>query len=951
MTTDGNPGAQLKSHSLRGLVIALCVTTGVLIALIFTVLLVSAVSLRNQNSRAGRVSDLLIASSTVERSVVDLETGLRGYLITQDPSFLAPYNQARAHLPTRLASLRRLAEGDKEHRQVDSISGAINAYISNYAAPLIATHGRLSRQGVISATTRDRQLVNSLRSQFSTLNDTELALLSSRRSRSEAESNHAITAAAVGLGASVILLVTLAIYLVFRFLTPARTVANAAQQLAAGDLSARVPEVGLGEMATLARSFNAMAAELENRNRDLTLAHRQLAQALAEAREASAMKSNFLANMSHEIRTPLGGVIGMLDLLAETDLTAEQHEYVLVARSSGEALLGVVGDVLDIGRIEAGHLELERREFDVCELVEGTCEMFAASAREKGIELQSFVHDDVPAVVVGDRMRVGQILANLISNGVKFTPTGGVVVEVTSIALDEDKADLRFEVRDSGIGIEPERIAHLFESFTQADTGATRAYGGTGLGLTLARELTRMMGGTITADSQPGNGSKFGFVIPFEIARRSAPQPQDEQELRGLHVLVVDDDEANRRIFEAYASSWGMRPEVSAGAPSALAKLEQAAERGDPFDVALLDHHMPERSGLELARDIGDTPALRNTQLILMTSAGEAPGQDTSEAIGYVLSKPVRQSRLLDAIGTVMAGRVWQCEREPVGIDGEVRERQFGDAQLIGDTDGGVDDGRTDDADGRAQPPAHAVTHSSKILVAEDQSVNWMMVERLLANRGYSVTNAVNGREVLEMLEREDYDLVLMDCQMPVLDGYAATREVRRREAASGGRHTPIVAMTANAMKGDRELCLAAGMDDYLAKPITGAAIDHVLARWLAAEAPTQALDPDRMQELRVLFPGDESSELFEQLRSEVDGQLERIAAALGSQDVAEAREAAHRILSSARMIGASGLVEAASALQACPEGNVSRAREVEDHLRETWSGVLPALEAELLLK
>ena len=935
----------MKNNSLRGLVIALCVTTGVLIALIFTVLLISAISLRNENSREGRSSDLLVASLTVERSVVDLETGVRGYLITQDSSFLSPYNAARARLPGQLGGLRRLAEGANERGQVNRISAGINAYVTQYAAPLIATGGSLSRQHAVAAVARSRQLVNALQSRFTTLNDTELALLDASRSSAVAESNHAITAAAVGLGASVILLVTLGVYLVFRFLTPARTVANAAQQLAGGDLSARVPEVGLGEMATLARSFNAMAAELENRNRDLTLAHKQLAHALAEAREASVMKSNFLANMSHEIRTPLGGVIGMMDLLAETQLSSEQGEYVSVARSSGEALLGVVGDVLDIARIEAGNLELERREFDVWELVEGACDMFAASAVEKGLQLQSFIHDDVPAVVVGDRVRVGQILANLISNGVKFTATGGVVVEVAAVALGEEKSDVRFEVRDSGIGIEPERIPHLFEPFTQADSGATRAYGGTGLGLTIARELTQMMGGSIAAESAPGKGSRFGFVIPFEVARQRSGEGAEEQHLRGLHVLVVDDDEASRRIFEAYAYSWGMRPEVAPGAGVALVKLEQAAERGDPFDVALLDDDMPDGSGLDLARDISDAAGLRNTQVILFTSAGEAASEDSDDAVGYVLSKPVRQSRLLDAISIVMADRVWQHDRPTV-------DAQAGAPRLVGSEPIGVaGNGSSDDGSPLPAAPILAAANASRILVAEDQSVNWMMVERLLAKRGYSVTNAVNGREVLELLEREDYDLVLMDCQMPVLDGYAATREVRRREAASGGRHTPIVAMTAHAMEGDREQCLAAGMDDYLAKPITSAGIDHVLGRWLAAGEPARILDPDRMKELRVLFPGDESGELLEQLRSEVDAQLDRIAGALGSEDFAEAREAAHRILSSARMIGAAGLVDAASALQACPEGNVSRAREAEELLRERWAGVLPALEEELLLK
>lgn len=912
----GKFGGKSGNRSLTGLVVGLCGGTAVLVAAMFTILLVSVSDLRQEDASARRASDLLAQSIAVERSTVDLETGLRGYLITQDVSFLSPYQQARARLPGQLASLRSLVETDDERRQVDAINFSIMHYVESYAVPLIAQHGSLGRRQELRATSQGRHLIDALRNRFSALARSELAIRDRGRADSNAQSNRSIVIAAAGLAVSVLLLVGLGIYLVRGFLWPARAVARAAGRLAAGELETRVPEVGMGEVATLSRSFNAMAAQLQERDRQLSGARAQLEEALEEARAASAMKSNFLANISHEIRTPLNGVIGMMDLLSETKLAAEQAEYVSVARSSGEALMSVVNDVLDIAKIEAGRLELEHRDFDLHDVVEASCDMVAATAVSKGLELQSFVHDDVPAIVRGDRMRVSQILANLLSNAVKFTAQGEVVVEARAAGEPGQTAEVRFEVRDTGIGIEPEGIAQLFEPFTQAEAGTTRTFGGTGLGLTIVRELARMMGGSVDVQSEPSQGSTFACTIPFEISEAEPHRPVAKDELRGLHVLIVDDNATNRRIFEAYAASWGMRPALARGGSSAMGKLEQGAERGDPFDVVLLDLNMPGQSGLDLAREITASPALARTRLILLTSSGQTVADDPTTGISYVLSKPVRQSRLLDAIGSVMAGQMRPAEA----------------------------------ADGDGRRPRPAQTRGKRILVAEDQSVNWMLVERLLANRGHTAANAINGRQALEMLEAESYDLVLMDCQMPLLDGYATTRALRRHESDRSEPRTPVVAMTANAMEGDRDLCIAAGMDDYLAKPITSAAIDEVLERWLPHQPafPPDALDPSRVAELRNLFPGDETAEMFDQLRQEVDNQLERLESALHSGDAGEAAEAAHRILSSARMVGASGLAQSALEMHDAASQDIERARRLQHELEEHWQSVASALQAEL---
>jgi two-component system, sensor histidine kinase and response regulator len=635
---------------------------------------------------------------------------------------------------------------------------------------------------------------------------------------------------------------------------------------------------------------------------------------LAAATEASEMKSNFVANMSHEIRTPLNGVVGMMNLLADTALTAEQREYVDVARSSSDALMTVINDILDVAKIEAGRLEIERRDFDLHELVEASCDMVAATAVAKGLELQSFVHEDVPRAVRGDRMRVGQVLANLVSNAVKFTAEGEVVVEVSLARRAGEGPVVRFEVRDTGIGIAPDRISRLFDAFTQADVGTTRQFGGTGLGLTISLELTRLMGGRIEADSELGRGSRFSFEIPFAAAEAEVRARVPTSELRGLHVLVVDDNATNRRIFEAYASAWGMRPEVARDASDGFAALQAAAQRGDPYDVALLDFNMPDENGVELARRITATETLHRTRLILLTSSGQIAADDPSTGIGSHLTKPVRQSRLLDAISSVMA----------TDASGKVH---------------------TMPPPGSETPRPTPGRTGRRILVAEDQQVNWMLVERMLSKRGEVAFNAPDGHRALEMIASGDYDLVLMDCQMPGLDGYDTAREIRRREAGGHGTRIPIIAMTANAMLGDRELCLEAGMDDYIPKPISLDVLNQTLDRWLPSGEPAACgLDRERLAELRSIFPGGELKVMLTDLAVAIASDLEQIESAASEGDVAALAAAAHRLKNSAGTIGATGLAEAAAHLDRHANNGAVQA------LFDEWEATRPAIDRELSL-
>ncbi len=691
-----------------------------------------------------------------------------------------------------------------------------------------------------------------------------------------------------------------------------------------------------------------MEDELRRTNSLLEEAIEKANEMALKAELASKAKSIFLANMSHEIRTPLNAVIGMTALLLDTQLTEQQRHYAQVIKSSGEALLDLINDILDYSKIEAGKLELESTDFDLEELLDDTVIAFSPKAQEKGLELIYGIDPDVPLNLKGDPVRLRQILNNLISNAIKFTHKGEVSIRVTTIdpgrqelvrlkgdlgLADNRSVPIRFTVRDTGIGIPADKIRIIFDKFTQVDTSTTRRYGGTGLGLAISKQLVELMGGKIGVESAPGQGSVFWFTAFFEWPKGAQEvKSSGIHDLKNVRALVVDDNATSLELLVTRLSSWGMRPSGALDGPSALKLLYKAYYEGDPFLIAIIDTEMPGMDGIGLAKAIQGDPHLKDLKIILTTPLGVTLNKGLSDFVfSAYLPKPIRYRELLKTIVRILKG-------------GEAQDFDTKEVE-------------------KDREALDFYNNKVRILLAEDNLVNQEVALAVLQKLGVLVDVVSNGKEALEAVMNKEYDLVLMDVQMPEMDGLEATKRIREWESGKDS-HIPIIAMTAHAMEGDREMCLKAGMDEHISKPFTPKALSRLIGKWLRqtakshikAEAlsPLERLEPTvwDKQGLLARLMGDQelARKIIKTFISDFSKQLEMLKRYLEARDISGAQRQAHTLKGAAANVGAEKIRAIATTMENMAKaGDLEGMKKYLNHLAVSFDEFKATCEGDIL--
>jgi CheY-like chemotaxis protein/two-component sensor histidine kinase len=605
-------------------------------------------------------------------------------------------------------------------------------------------------------------------------------------------------------------------------------------------------------------------------------------------------------------------------------VTEKQRRFTETIRLSGQTLLAVINDILDFSKIESGKLELETVDFNLRETIEDIVGILADMAQRKSIELICNIHPDVPLSVKGDPGRLGQILTNLVSNAIKFTEKGEIEVKVTAAPAESDMVKLQFEIRDTGVGISPDARRRIFDAFAQEDESTTRKYGGTGLGLAIAKQLSEMMGGAIGVESEPGRGSRFWFTITLKRRRRAeGVSPAQFNDLRGIRILIVDDNSTNRSILHDQITAWGMSNGSAENGQKALELLRAAAKQGKPYDLAVVDMNMPGMNGIELARAIKKDPVIASVRLIMLTSVGYLGDYEEALNSGFLsyLSKPVRQSQLYNCLLNVM--------NEPAG----------GTPQKQCES---------------AEPVKKCSVFHGTVLLAEDNLVNQEVTRGFLEGLGCQVDIVGNGREAVEALGRKSYDLVFMDCQMPDVDGFEATSIIREQERNKNGRRVPIVALTAHALEGDREACLAADMDDYLAKPFTPEQLREKLELWIREELHATALDKRMLENIRAIQKDGEPS-IVERIIAiylqTTPKLIQDMRAALAASDARLMKKAAHSLKSSSANVGAIKLSEISKDIEIIGrtgsiQGSETLIKEIEREYQEVEKSLMLEMQA-----
>lgn len=595
----------------------------------------------------------------------------------------------------------------------------------------------------------------------------------------------------------------------------------------------------------------------------------ELERARDAALESAKIKSEFLANMSHEIRTPMNAIVGMAELLKDSTLAKDQRHFVDTIVKSGESLLQIINDILDFSKMEAGKLEYREEEFNLREVAEESVELLAGRAFEKKLELGLFIPHGIQENIVGDPIRLKQVMVNLITNATRFTPDGDVLLKIKEIENTETVVKLRFEVSDTGIGISEKDKKRLFQSFSQVDSSATRKFGGTGLGLAISKRIVEGVGGQIGVESEKGKGSTFWFEVPFKKGKRSkANQAAHPDSFRGLRMLLIDDNKATQEILCHQLTNWGINPFAVESGYSGLESMEKALEEQKPYDLVLLDMVMPRLNGLDVARRIRENPAFADTKVILLSSLANPVKQELLSEVGIdaQLTKPISQSLLFDTIATVLRGAI------------------------LPETTGTT----------RDEPPELVRKSHSRILIVEDNPVNQELTTLQLRKLGFEPDVSANGLEALEAVDNQTYSLIFMDCQMPEMDGFTATKEIRKRER--NVKHVPIIGLTANAMEGDRKKCLSAGMDDYLSKPVKIEKLTKMIQKW---DIP---IDPTSLANVKASVGNENYPHLVEIYIRNSDSLIQNLKNHFETKNISEFSRAAHTLKGSSANMGARSL-------------------------------------------